>query len=249
MNNKLLLFSKNGIPFQQAQLIIHNPTISEISFMGSQIFFNGCNYLTFSKQLLSEKDKSLLQKQSDFNILMTMIRQQKVEMAKNRVCIEMVLSLLFPEYSIGFLPQSILLSRKNENNEIERHLIDSNNFESFKDIISEIFCLKKIREKVLTYNPGGPQAAAIARKIEQGKRRVAKQKRQDCKQEEYGILELYISVLSVGLQKDKNDLMQYTIYQLFDQFYRFRKKQEFDVYISAKLAGAKDLEDVQNWII
>ncbi len=42
--------------------------------------------------------------------------------------------------------------------------------------------------------------------------------------------------------------MQYTVYQLFDEFERFRMKQDFDVYIQAKMAGAKDLEEVKNWM-
>jgi hypothetical protein len=35
--------------------------------------------------------------------------------------------------------------------------------------------------------------------------------------------------------------MQYTIFQLFDEYNRFRKKQDFDIYVRAKLAGAKDM--------
>jgi hypothetical protein len=59
---------------------------------------------------------------------------------------------------------------------------------------------------------------------------------------------LYISILAIGLQKDKNVLLQYTVYQLFEEFHRFRMKESFDIYIQAKMAGAKDLEEVDNWM-
>ena len=45
-----------------------------------------------------------------------------------------------------------------------------------------------------------------------------------------------------------NELMQYTVYQLMDEFERFKMKQDFDVYVQAKMAGAKDLEEVKNWM-
>ena len=63
-----------------------------------------------------------------------------------------------------------------------------------------------------------------------------------------GIFDQYVSILSVGLKKDMNELMNYTIYQLYDEFTRFQMKQEFDIYLKAKMAGAQDLEEVQNWM-
>ena len=42
--------------------------------------------------------------------------------------------------------------------------------------------------------------------------------------------------------------MDYTIYQLRDEYKRFILKQNFDVYIKAKLAGAQDLEEVDDWM-
>ena len=45
-----------------------------------------------------------------------------------------------------------------------------------------------------------------------------------------------------------NELMNYTVYQLKDEFKRFQLKQSFDIYLQAKMAGAKDLEEVDNWM-
>jgi len=41
-------------------------------------------------------------------------------------------------------------------------LIDKNNFNIFKNIINEMFCLSKVlKEGSSKYNPGGPQARAL----------------------------------------------------------------------------------------
>jgi len=45
-----------------------------------------------------------------------------------------------------------------------------------------------------------------------------------------------------------NDLLRLTVYQLFDEFERFELKQSYDVYFEAKLAGAKDIDEVDNWM-
>ena len=45
-----------------------------------------------------------------------------------------------------------------------------------------------------------------------------------------------------------NELMDYSVYQLKDEFQRFQKKQAYDMYISAKMAGAKDLDEVDHWM-
>ena len=45
-----------------------------------------------------------------------------------------------------------------------------------------------------------------------------------------------------------NVLLQYNLYQLFDEFKRFQLKMNYDIYIQAKMAGAKDLKEVEDWM-
>jgi len=52
----------------------------------------------------------------------------------------------------------------------------------------------------------------------------------------------------VGEHKDMNSFMKYTVYQLFDEFQRFELKSAYDTFIKARLAGAKDLKDPEDWM-
>ena len=61
MNNELLLLSGNDIPIAKANLLLHQPTIKEIAYVGEEIFFSGCEFLRFSKNNLSIEDKSHLE--------------------------------------------------------------------------------------------------------------------------------------------------------------------------------------------
>ncbi len=241
--NRLLLLSKNDIPFEEAQLIIHNPTLKEIAIIGEDAFFMGCEYLNFSKQFLKEQDKNRLKDFTDFEILMTIMKNNDIVIKQGKEAIEMVLALLFPEYQISFLPMSIMLSKDSE-----RFLIDKENFENFRNIVSQMFCLNKTKSGAHKYNPGGVQAMELVKKFQERDKKLAKLKRQGKQDEGITIFSQYISILSVGLKKDINDLLQYTVYQLFEQLQRFKAKQNFDIYVQAKMAGAKDIQDVDNWM-
>lgn len=249
MIDKLLLLSGNEIPFIQAQITIHQPTLKEIAFIGEESFFTGCEYLNFSKQKLKEQDKNHLSAFNSFEILMTMMRENNTSINKYKTCMELVLLLLFPQYKIDFLPMSIMISKLNDKNEKEIHLIDKDNFEIFQNIIKQIFCFKEVMKDDISekYNPAGPQAKALVQKFKQRQRKIAEIKNQN-KKSSISIFSRYISILAVGEKKDINKLLQYTVYQLFDEFYRFRMKQDFDLYVQAKMAGAKDLEEIENWM-
>ena len=45
-----------------------------------------------------------------------------------------------------------------------------------------------------------------------------------------------------------NALLNYTTYQLFDEFKRYELKMGHDIYVQAKMAGAKDLKEVEDWM-
>ena len=42
--------------------------------------------------------------------------------------------------------------------------------------------------------------------------------------------------------------MNYTVYQLLDEFQRFELKMAYDMFIKARLAGAKDLKEPKDWM-
>ena len=94
-----------------------------------------------------------------------------------------------------------------------------------------------------TYNPGGELARKIAEKLKKGRQAAAAAKGE----QKVSILTRYVSILSVGLQQDMNSFLNYTVYQLFDEFKRYELKEAFDYYFQAKLAGARDLKEVDNW--
>ena len=77
MLDELLLLSNNDIPFKEAQVNIHQPTIKEISLIGEESFHTGCQFLIFSSSNLADKDKNNLGNKTDFEIFMSIMNSKE----------------------------------------------------------------------------------------------------------------------------------------------------------------------------
>ena len=236
MINDLLLLSKNDIPFIEAQVNIHQPTIKEISLIGEEEFYTGYQFLTFNKNQLSKEDRDKLKDKTDFEVLI--ILMHNAEQRKYRDSAINLLNLLFPNYEVKLESSEIILRGSSG---IVR--LNSGNFDKFKEILTAMFDIEDSKYSSSSYNPADARAAKIAEKFKQ-----AKMERKGGKSQKIAVLSRYISILSVGLQKDMNDLLEYSVYQLKDEFTRYQKKTQFDVYMQAKMLGAKNLDEIDNWM-
>ena len=142
--NELLLLSGNDIPFVEGAVTIHQPTLREIAYLGEEVFFTGCELLKFSKDILSNEDKTNLSQYSDFHILMSIMSDKSVATQFNVSSALMVLEMIFPNYLIDFdLNEGfILFKSKDEENQIMGKL-GPDNFDAFKNILKVMFCLEK----------------------------------------------------------------------------------------------------------
>lgn len=243
MLDELLLLSGNDIPIPQAQLVIHQPRLKEIAYITETRFWKGCELLKFDKEVLDDKDKLGLSNWSNFNIIMSMIQEKNFESMQAKVNVISILTLLFPDYRIT-LNQNKIQMYKQETKQVNE--INDNNFQFFKNIIIEVFCLSG-KEEDEQYNPAGEAAERIAKKLMEARKKKAKLASSNDNKDKISILSRYISILAVGQQKDINVLMNYTVYQLMDQFRRYQLKVSFDSWEKSKIAGATDLEDPENW--
>lgn len=234
----LALHTGIDIPFLSARITIHNPKIKEIAYIGEENFYMGIHFLCFDRNKISAEDNLNLDKMSDFEIFMNMINDSHLAIYKTNVL--MVLALLFPQHKIKIDKNQIILQLGDISS------INDLNYEEFKSILQKIFCLNTNADgKDSSYNPADGLAKKIAEKIQKGKARREKTKGG---KEHGSIYGQYISILSVGLQKSKRELSEYTVYQLRDELVRFQLKEAFDMNIKARLAGAKDVEEADNWM-
>lgn len=241
----LQLQSGVEIPFPEAEVSIHQPTIREIGMMSEEDFRLGARVLTLNKErFFSSQDKKDLSQLTDFDIIMSILNEGKEkEAAHIRICVMFVLALLFPDYLIEIQDNFILL-KDETNNSIKT--INSLNYETFKQLLIGIFCINQEQGETQEYNPKGDAAKKIMDKILAGRAKVAALKNEEDKK--IAIFSRYVSILAVGEQKDMNLILNLTIYQLYDEYERFLLKLQNDLYTSQMLAGAKGLDKVEDWM-
>ena len=234
MDIRLALMAGVDIPIPTCQLVVHQPTIKEISMIGEKDFFIGAQCLCLNKSMYVE-DESLLKDTSNFQILMTVLSEK--EEADKKENVSKLLNIIFPNYKIMWTPRSILLNSSGGN-----VIIDENNFESLQEIFQEIFCLSARGEQA--FNPSNDAAKKIADKLMRARQRVAAQKQDG----NGSVFAQYVSSLSIGLQMPLNELLNLTIYQLYDLIERYNLFTNWDIHIRASLAGAKQDSQPDNWM-
>lgn len=202
----LALFTGVDIPIPECQIIIHQPSIKEISMIGEKVFFSGVQVLCIDKDQLKE-DKTDLSNTTNFQIFMTIMQEKEAKETKD--CVLEVFSLIVPNTKVTLTPRALLLNYNGTN-----IIIDEGNFDNFQEILRQVFCLKKKEDD---FNPANAQAAKIAEKIKKGRARVAHLKGDDVG----SVYARYISTLTVGLRISIDKLINCTIYQINDMLERF----------------------------
>ena len=217
--NELLLLSGNDIPIEELNILLHPPKIKEIALIGEDKFFMGCDFLRFTKNKLPSQDRIHLENISNFEIIMSIMREKNPNIQSSITCAIMVLSLLFPTYQIQIDTENMKIILKQNNLEFT---LDKNNYDIFIKVLNQILCLDGSDNG--DYNPSGDLARQIADKLKDRQAKLAAVKENN--NQKIAILSRYVSTLAVGEHKDMNTLFNYTIFQLFDEFERFGMKNE-----------------------
>lgn len=238
MMTTLQLLSGADIPYPEAGVLVHQPTIKEIGMIGQQAFFGGCQVWRFTKENLPVQDRMNLSSVSNFDIIMSILGDKHAQSKQTKTNALFTLSLFFPTYTVSLNQQGILLERQQE-----KKIINASNFDGLKQLLGEITILNNKQSE--TYKAAGDYAQQIAEKLMRGRQKVNQLKKNGPKP---SVLSRYASILSVGTGISLNEIMKYTIFQLMDAFKRFELKQNNDLYIQQKLAGAKNVKAGQSWL-
>ncbi len=227
----------SDIPVPEIQMAVHQPKIKEIALIGEADFFVAIQCLNVNKDLLRQ-DKTLLQNTSNFQIFMTIMSEKETK--DKKFATQQLLQLLFPGYKPVFTPRSILLQGDGTS-----QMIDENNFEAFQEVVKQIFCVSNKNNQQAGFNPANEKAREIAEKLMRGRQRVAELNGSA----NASIFSQYLSILTVGLSSmSLKELMELTMFQLYDLVERYQLYISWDIDIRSRLAGAKPDDRPENWM-
>lgn len=234
----LALICGTDIPVPECQIVIHQPTIKEISLIGETIFFIGAQSICVDKNKIFSKDKTGLENTTNFQIFMTMMSEKETRDKKEAVI--QLFSVILPNYKVIFTPQSIILNQSQK----EPIIIDENNFEILQQVLTDVFCFQSGATED-SFNPQGDKAKEIAEKLMRGRQRIAAEKAGAGS----SALIQYTSILTVGINSmSLVDCINLTLYQLYDLVQRYTLFVNWDLDVKTRLAGGKPETHPDNWM-
>lgn len=235
---RLALWTGIDIPVEELSLIVHQPTITEISYIGDTDFFTGVQSITINKTMITQGE-TLLANINNFQIFMKLMTEKETVDKKNAVL--RLFQLILPNYQVMFTPRSMILREKTANINIT---IDDNNFEILQEVVKQIFCVNSGPGDQQSFNPANAKAKEIADKLMRARQRVA-----EIKGEGTGsIFVQYASVVSVALHISPRECNALTMFQLFDLVERYSLWLNWDLDIKSRLAGGQPDSKPDNWM-
>ena len=227
---RLALMTGVDIPIPEIGLVLHQPTIQEISRLGETDFFIGIQVLCVNKTMYIE-DQALLDQTTNFQIFATIMNEK--QMVDKKKSVIDALGLLFIGKKAMITPRSLMIGDV---------MVDENNFEILQQILNKTFCLENAGQQA--FNPGNERAKEIAKKLMKARERVAAQQSSGG-----SMFSQYLSILTVGLQSmSLKDTIELTMYQLYDLVERYMLYVNWDLDAKTRLAGGKPDKPAENWM-
>lgn len=227
---------------------LYNPTVSELSEIFSHeedlFFILKLFYIPLSN-LFDTKTQNV----TEFQIFQTLlITPQAIEgftIEKKKSILEFLL-LIFKDYELKMNEQAFIFHKQDQ-----IFILNNRNFNEFKNSISKMFGTKeflKDKKEEVDFNPSDARAKAIADKIMRGRKVAAEQKGIDTKHSK-GIIENYISILSIGLKIPSSILCEkLSFYNMVQMYKRYVAKMEWELDIKQRLAGGDPENSPDFWM-
>ena len=237
MDYRLAMMCGTDLPVPECQLVIHQPKIREIALLGEQDFFIGAQCLTLNKSMFVTEGKDVLDNINNFQIFMMVMNEKEAKDKKSSTL--QVLQLLLPSYKAMLTPRSLVLMKEGKT-----ITIDENNFESLQEILRMVFCTKTGPMDQQSFNPSGDKAREIAEKLMKGRARIAAEKGET----NASVFSQYLSILTIATSMQLQNLMDLTMFQLYDLVERYNLYITWDIDLRSRLAGGKPDRHPDNWM-
>lgn len=227
--NKLDLKLKmlSNCPIVIKGISIHHVSIKQISAFGYEKYNQGIKILCISK---SEIESLINEKISPFEFLrINMMFDPNV-----KTLLAEILSLI--------CRAGVVFSEKQKAFIIGKELLDKNNFDEIISVIRERNSIEN--NDNTDENPSNEKARMILQKRKNARNRLMKNSVND------NVLHLpnLVSIVATAMKIPINKVMEYSIYQLTDQFKRLMSKEGYETGINALIHGASKSDlDLKHW--
>ena len=234
MDNDLKYQLLSGSPIKINKVGEITPfTLKEIGSIGEELYNKSLSILTLDKSRLDEERVVELKNFSNFDILVTNCRSSD----EFRIDVEVAFTIFFREL-VTFIPEYLIFMLGNVE---EKRFIHQENFDEVVKVLKMQNMIDDKPKKKIKYK--NERARKLAEKREKGRELVKK-----AKGETAPTLVDLISTLGVYTQ-DISTVLNWTLYQLYDQYDKFTKQENYHNNFEMFLVGTdpKKLKLEKHW--
>lgn len=239
-----LYLSGSPVPIPECAIFITQPTIQQIEQFGELKFLMGAQLLGCTDKFFEDikEGNSELSALSDFQILMTMVKQE----SEIKTYLTAFFALVCPDFIVKYNNQSLDFYMMEEDNGSMRESLKGQvtpfTFPALQRVVKELFVIEG--QESDDYNPMDEKAKAIAEKLRKGRQKV-QELNPGKSNETSSLYGSYASILAVGLPMDINTLFNYTPFQIVDTFNRYWEKVKFDQYTQITMTPFMDTSKIE----
>ena len=217
-----------GLPLvvPNCNLVLQQPKITDIAGFGENKLFEMVSLLGQLGAITQpiKEGNPQLESLPDFQILLIILDESPQLWEE----LQGFLNFLAPEYEFECFPGGINCIYKDTEKIMAQITVD--NFQNFLVCVKTMFLPKGVmpNSQEDDFNPANAQAAAIAEKLRAGRKKVAELNQK--KQKTTSVLMNYVSVLTIALKIPIEQLLDMTVFQIYDLHMRTFRKQDYDFY-------------------
>lgn len=230
------------IPVEELCITLRQPKVKDISMLGETNYFIALQLFTMTAEQLRIETPGV----NGWTILQEALKQKIDGITDTKVLVHNFLQLFFNQ-TVNFGPRSLMIMGKGDIQNVEPE-----DFDKLQSLIGTLGGKELLVPTEEAFNPKNKRAAEIAEKMKKARKRLAKVKAAenggiDPDAAKKGFLSRYIRTVALGTQNSLEQVNNMTILQLNELMQMFLAKEEYDLDVRSRLAGAKSDKELIHW--
>ena len=232
-------FSGGQVVVKSCNIIIQPPKVKDVLIFGETTFFTLVEMLSDPDKLFNQvvEEHPEFAETAPFQMLIEFLQHPESHELQSDLL--NFLYFICPDYDKVQIDKTgikFLQFDEDQNKDVIKGMVNQFSCEGFGTTLKELFSIENaVSNDKFDYNidKNNAKAVALVKQFEEGRKKVERLKRKNRGEEEdsnRSILTNIASILSVALNQTPDNILNLTLFQMFNIFHRWLLKRQYDIY-------------------
>ena len=231
-------FSGGPVIVKSCNIIIQPPKVKDVLIFGESTFFTLVEMLSDPEKLFNQviEEHPEFAGTAPFQMLIEFLQHPESHELQSDLL--NFLYFICPDYDKVQIDKAgikFLQFDEDQNKDVIKGMVNQFSCEGFGTTLKELFSIENaVSNDKFDYNidKNNAKAVALVKQFEEGRKKVERLKRKNRDEEDSNrsILANIASILSVALNQTPDNILNLTLFQMFNIFHRWLLKRQYDIY-------------------